>query len=155
MTRTEAREIAIQIGFAVAMSGDDPREAAETFLEEEHYRDMQSEEGPYASDVTRRDRAYILDCVEGVAEHRAELDEYIARYARGWRTERISKTAQAVLRQCMYEILYREDVPAPSAIDEAVELCKHYDGPDIVSFVNGVLSGFIQGENPPEKGGAV
>ena len=43
-----------------------------------------------------------------------------------------------------------DDVPAAAAINEAVELDKGYDEPDVVSFVNGVLGGFMRGEFPIE-----
>ena len=85
-----------------------------------------------------------------MAEHRDEIDDHIARYAKGWRPERISRTALAVLRCAICEILYMEDVPAAAAINEAVELDKGYDDPDVVSFVNGVLGGFMRGERPDE-----
>ena len=83
-----------------------------------------------------------------VSEKREELDSYIERYARGWKPERISRTALAVLRCAICEILYMEDIPNAAAINEAVELDKKYDEPDTVAFVNGVLGGFMRGEFP-------
>ena len=44
----------------------------------------------------------------------------------------------------MYEILFVEDVPAGAAINEAVELCKHYEEDDTASFVNGILGSFAK-----------
>ena len=41
-----------------------------------------------------------------------------------------------------------DDIPNAAAINEAVELDKNYDEPDTVSFVNGVLGGFMRGEFP-------
>ena len=54
---------------------------------------------------------YIRRLVAGVADHAAELDDYIARYAQGWRFERIPLMASAVMRVAMYEILYMPDIP--------------------------------------------
>ena len=90
--------------------------------------------------------AYILRLTSLASEHRAEIDALIERYAKGWRIERISRTALAVLRCAVCEIFYMEDIPNAAAINEAVELCKGYDGPDTVSFVNGVLGGIMRGE---------
>ena len=81
-----------------------------------------------------------------IAENRSELDGYIERYSKGWKVERISKTAAAVLRCAICEILYMDDIPNAAAINEAVELDKGYDEPDTVAFVNGVLGGFFRGE---------
>ena len=57
----------------------------------------------------------------------------------------------AVLRCAICEILYMEDIPNAAAINEAVELAKGYDEPDTVSFVNGVLGGFMRGELETES----
>ncbi len=154
MKRTAAREIAIQLGFAVASSDQEPEAAVEAFFEPEHYASLQEEGELYAEKPSAKDIAFIKESVVGVTERRAELDEYIGRYAKGWRTERISRSAAAVMRQAMYEILYMPDVPDAAAIDEAVELMKGYDDPEVVAFVNGVLGGFYRGEisSEPEEG---
>ena len=90
--------------------------------------------------------AYIRRLTGLIAENRSELDGYIERYSKGWKVERISKTAAAVLRCAICEILYMDDIPNAAAINEAVELDKGYDEPDTVAFVNGVLGGFVRGE---------
>lgn len=146
MLRSQAREIAIQLGFAVAASGQEPAAAVEAFFEPEHYAAMAEENELYAERPSKRDLAFITASVEGVTERRDELDAYIGKYARSWRTERISRSAAAVLRQAMYEILYMPDVPPAASIDEAVELAKGYEDREVVAFINGVLGGFVRGE---------
>ncbi len=146
MTRTAAREIAIQLGFAVAAADLEPAAAVEAFFEPEHYASMKAEGEIYAEKPSKKDLDFITASVSGVTEHRAELDGLIGKYAHGWRTERISRSAAAVLRQAMYEILYMPDVPDAASIDEAVELIKGYEDGDVVAFVNGVLGGFYRGE---------
>ena len=146
MKRTAAREIAIQLGFAVAASGQDPAEAVEAFFEPAHYAEMKSEDALYVEAPSAKDIAFITESVSGVTEHREELDGFIGQYAHGWRTERISRSAVAVMRQAMYEILYMPDVPDAASMDEAVELLKGYEDGDVVSFVNGVLGGFYRAE---------
>ena len=39
----------------------------------------------------------------------------------------------------LFELLYREDVPAGAAINEAVELAKRYGGEKSYAFINGIL----------------
>ena len=153
MKRTAAREIAIQLGFAVASSGQDPAEAVEAFFEPSHYGEMQSEDELYAEKPSKKDIAFITESVVGVTEHRGELDAYIGRYSHGWRTERISRSAVAVMRQAMYEILYMPDVPDAASLDDAVELLKGYEDGDVVAFANGVLGGFYRGEVQKESAG--
>ncbi len=74
----------------------------------------------------------------------------IEKYARGWRLERISRVAAAIMRCAMCEILYMDDVPNAAAINEAVELAKGYEEPETVAFINGVLGSFVRGEVEPE-----
>ena len=146
MTRSTAREIAIQLGFAAAATGEAARDILESFFEEEHYASLCAEDALYTEYPDNSQMEYIRRLTELADEHRCEIDEYIKKYARGWKPERISRTAMAVLRCAICEILYMDDVPNAAAINEAVELDKGYDEPDTVSFVNGVLGGFMRGE---------
>ena len=150
MTRTAAREIAIQLGFSVAGTGRDPYAAVEDFFEPEHYATLAAEGELYKDTPSERDLDFIRRSVAGVAEHKRELDELIGKYARGWRPERISRSAAAILRQAIFEILYMPDVPDAAAMDEAVELAKGYEDADVVAFINGVLGGFYRGEAAKE-----
>lgn len=145
MTRTTAREIAIQLGFAAAATGEEPHEILDRFFEPEHYESLKQEDELYAQLPDERQMEYITRLVTLIDEHRDEIDDQIRTYARGWRLERISKTALAVLRCALCEILFMEDIPDSAAINEAVELAKGYDEPDTVAFVNGVLGGFMRG----------
>ena len=145
MTRTTAREIAIQLGFAAAATGEQPSELMERFFEREHYDSLAKEDELYAQYPDDRQMEYITSLVTLIDEHRDEIDEQIRRYAKGWKLERISKTALAVLRCALCEILYMDDIPNAAAINEAVELAKGYDEPDTVAFVNGVLGGYMRG----------
>ena len=59
-----------------------------------------------------RDRCdYAKKTAEGVQGHLEEIDAAIERYALGWKKQRISKVALAVLRLAVYEMKYEEDVP--------------------------------------------
>ncbi len=146
MTRSTAREIAIQLGFAAASSGEAPQELFESFFEREHYDTLAAEDELYSEYPNPKQMEYIRTLISLNDEHREEIDAYIKRYTKGWKLERISRTALAVLRCAICEILYMDDIPNSAAINEAVELDKGYDEPDVVSFVNGVLGGFMRGE---------
>jgi transcription antitermination factor NusB len=146
MTRTAAREIAIQLCFAAASADLEPGELAERFFDRAYYESLGEEQELFREYPDADQMAYILRLTSLASEHRAEIDALIERYAKGWRIERISRTALAVLRCAVCEIFYMEDIPNAAAINEAVELCKGYDGPDTVSFVNGVLGGIMRGE---------
>ena len=148
MTRTAARELAIQLSFAAAVNGEEPADLLDSFFEREHYETLAAEQELCLEYPDDKQMDYIRRLTRLTAENRSEIDGFIERYAKGWRVERISKTALAVLRCAICEILYMDDVPNAAAINEAVELDKGYDEPDTVAFVNGVLGGFMRGEFP-------
>jgi transcription antitermination protein NusB len=91
--------------------------------------------------VERLDDAkpFTRELVEGVEEHRDELDAEISRLARGWDLSRIAPLEKNIMRVAIYELRHRDDVPTEVAIDEAVGLAKRYCGADAPGFVNGVL----------------
>lgn len=147
MTRTAAREMAVNLIFAAAANPEmAPEELLDRFFDPEHYKSLSAEGDRFAEYPDEKQMQYICAMVEGVCEHCEELNEYIRKYARGWRLERISRMAAALLRCAMYEMLYLEDVPPAAAINEAVELAKFYEEPETVSFINGVLGGFARAE---------
>ena len=146
MTRKTAREIAVELCFAAAANEIGTDELLDAFFEPEHYATLGSENELFSELPDEKQMDYIRTLTALSREKAAELDELIGRYARGWKSERISRTARAVLRIALVEILYMEEIPAAVAINEAVELDKNYDEPDTVAFVNGVLGGFMRGE---------
>ena len=83
---------------------------------------------------------YIHSVYFGIMEKKAELDEIVARHSNGWRPDRIVPVSRNLLRLCIYEMLYVEDVPTAVAINEAVELTKKFDEPKAKSCVNGILN---------------
>lgn len=146
MTRTTAREIAIQLGFAASAVGVSPEIMFERFFDKDYYQSLSSEDELYREYPDDAQLEYIRRLTVLCSEKSEEIDEYIQCYSKGWKLGRISKTALAVLRCAICEILYMDDIPNSAAINEAVELDKGYDEPDTVSFVNGVLGGFMRGE---------
>jgi len=148
MTRSTAREIAIQLGFAASANGVELDELLDMFFSQEHYESLATEDELFAQRPDKKQMEYIRRLTFLTRENISEIDGFIERYSKGWKLERISRTALAVLRCAICEILYMDDVPASAAINEAVELAKGYDEPDTVSFVNGVLGGFMRGEFP-------
>ncbi len=150
MTRTNARELAVHLIYELNATGVSAAEAVAARFSRDYYPTLAGENELYAERPNEKQLAYIRGAVEGVEARRAELDGYIEKYAVGWRLDRISRLARAVLELAMYEILCVDDVPAGAAIDEAVELTRRYEDEDVVSFVNGILGSFAR-ETGTEK----
>jgi transcription antitermination protein NusB len=102
--------------------------------------------GREPSDALADAKPFTRELIAGVEGHRSELDEQIARLARGWDLERIAALEKSILRVALYELDHRDDVPAEVAIDEAVTLAKRYCGAEAPAFVNGILGAAARAE---------
>lgn len=146
MKRSTAREIAVQLGFFASASERPVSEIIEEFFDEEYYATLASEDELFSEYPDKKQKEYIIRLAGLMEEYRIQIDKYIEKYAQGWKVSRISKTAMAVLRCAVCEVMYMDDIPNSAAINEAIELAKGYDEPETVAFVNGVLGGFMRGE---------
>ena len=146
MTRNTAREIATHLAYELSFTDLTVDTFLDARLSEENFEALANECDVYNDKPNAKQVQYIRRLVSGVAEHAAELDTYIEKYAQGWRFERISLVASAIMRVAMYEILYMPDIPNGVAINEAVEIAKKYESPEVVRFMNGILGSFLREE---------
>ena len=126
------------------MNRYEAREAAFTLLFETEFKQEEPREEIYALALEQRDLEddpYVRAVYFGVGEHKDEIDDLIARHSDGWKVSRISRVSRSLLRLCVYEMLYRDEIPVSVSINEAVELCKKYDEEKARPFLNGVLNG--------------
>ena len=151
MNRSTAREIAVHFAFELAFSAERAEELLERELTPESFAQRASDEPMYAEFPQEGELSYITRLVRGVGGHGAELDGYIAKYAKGWKFSRIDRVASAIMRVTMYEILYMPEIPNKVAINEAVEIAKRYLEDDLVKCINGILGSFVRAELPEQE----
>ena len=157
MLRNTAREIAIHLSYELSFTDRNIDDLLNERLTNETFATLAGEDPIYQEAPNAKQADYIRRLVKGVDEHAAELDGYIAKYAKGWNFARIPRVAAAIMRTAMYEVLYMPDIPNAAAINEAVEISKNYEGQEVVSFVNGILGSFVRAEfadTPPKPGKA-
>ena len=120
------------------------REAVLALLFESEYHEGDTPESIFLRALDAREFPEKTGAIrreyEGIMENLPAIDELIGRHAKGWRTGRLSRVSRAILRLGTYELVYVEKIPAPIAINEAVELAKKYDDPKARAFINGVLN---------------
>lgn len=148
MTRSHAREIAVHMIFALSFGDFDAEELLEQQMNHERFEELAPDMPLYSQYPNEKQVKYIYALVRGVFGHGYELDDYIARYAKNWNFARIPRMAAAIMRTAMYEVLYMPEIPNAVAVNEAVEITKNYEAPEVVSFVNGVLGTFVRTEFP-------
>lgn len=127
--RSKARKRALDILFQADVRGEDPASI------------LAAEASRAAGEPDRQSSwLYARDIVDGVIDHRDEIDEQIVTHARDWKIERMPAVDRAVLRIGVWEAVFNDEVPVAVAIDEAVELAKEYSTDEAGSFVHGVLA---------------
>ena len=146
MIRNVAREIAMHLCYELSFTGLTAGELLEQRLASPYFESLAPEYEVYGELPGPTQRAYIRRLVQGISVHGYELDQYIEKYAKGWRFERIPLVAGAIMRLAMYEILYMPEIPNGAAINEAVEIAKKYLDDDVVKFINGILGSFSRQE---------
>lgn len=123
--RRDAREAAVQYLYQREMHGDQSDPVLEDFYE--------------MRGLSPSGRRFCDELLQGWMQHREAIDEVIAKNARNFEFKRLSAVDRNVLRIACHEILFRTDIPAPVAINEAIEIAKKYSTKDSGKFVNGVL----------------
>lgn len=124
MTRREEREQVFILLFEKSFNSDTDMEQLYDFAIENEV-------------ITGSD--FVKTLLTKTWENIEEIDGNIEKFSVGWKINRISKVALAVLRLAVCEILYFDDIPVGVSINEAVELCKKYAAKEDSSFVNGIL----------------
>ncbi|MBR6681600.1 MAG: transcription antitermination factor NusB [Clostridia bacterium] len=89
---------------------------------------------------------YVERVFFGVMNELSTIDQKISENSKGWKIERLSKVTIAIMRICVYEMLYCDDIPYNVSINEAVELAKKFDHDKSPSFVNGVVNMVAENE---------
>jgi N utilization substance protein B len=85
------------------------------------------------------DKKYIEDMINGILNHKSEIDEEINRISKRWKVEKMNPVDRNILRIGCYEIIFKADIPTKVSINEAVELAKKYGSEKSPAFVNGIL----------------
>ncbi|MNO21732.1 hypothetical protein D3C76_115080 [compost metagenome] len=140
MKRRLAREIVVQSLYHMEMNEVEALEAVMMLLMEAA--------GDNESEVKLSDEAatrdFVMEMVNGTWSRKDTIDGLLSDYLKGWQVSRLSKVDRQVLRLAVYEMIFRDDVPGKVAVNEAIELAKHFGTVESGKFVNGVLGKMIQ-----------
>jgi transcription antitermination protein NusB len=78
-----------------------------------------------------------------VIETKDEVDKLITNRVANWEFGRLAVIDKIVLRICICELLYFEDIPPKVSINEAIEIARRYSTEKSDKFVNGVLDSVL------------
>ena len=128
--RTRARSLALQVLYEVDMAN---HPAADVYK-------LRLEEFPLTDELAEFARQIIF----GILPLTHELDELIAKYAPDWPLDQIAAIDRNILRMSLWEFAIQGETPVKVAINEAVELAKHYGSDSAPRFINGVLGSLAE-----------
>jgi N utilization substance protein B len=129
-SRRKSREAALQALFFIEMNPNNPFERAlDIFLEN--------------FPVKAGSRPFFFRLVQGVCEHRTEIDQVIQGHSENWRLERMSRVDRNILRMAVFEMTQCTDIPPRVAINEAIDLGKQFGTEESGAFINGILDGIF------------
>ena len=136
--RRKGRELALQVLYQLAMSGEMSEQGLHSFAE--------------SFDVSPKARQFAWDLVRGVREEQAGIDTQVESASENWKLERLAQIDATVIRIAVYEMMH--GLPIEIAINEAVEVARRYGTTESAAFVNGVLDavakrlGLERGQKP-------
>jgi len=123
--RTRARELALQFLYQLDLRGPDILDEAKRYFR--------------AEEEDKAAREFATQLVNGVVEHKEELDQVIRGVAQNWDIKRMAVIDRNVLRMAAFELFHCADIPPKVAINEAIELGKRYSTQNSGAFINGIL----------------
>jgi N utilization substance protein B len=136
--RRKGREYALQMLFAMDVAECQPEEAFA---------------GYHAIQDLNRDALLMARrTVDDIHGHIQEIDGALSGYAKNWKIPRMAVVDRNLLRLCLYEIMFRPDIPFPVTLHEAVEICEEFSEPESCQFVKGILDAAGR-EHRPNDGG--
>lgn len=131
--RTRARSLALQVLYEVDLANHPPGEIYKLRLEDT----------PLTEELSEFARQIIF----GILPLRETLDQIIARYAPEWPLDQIAAIDRNILRMALWEFAVSHETPIKVAINEAVELAKHFGSDSAPRFINGVLGALADHQN--------
>ena len=129
-SRTRARGLALQVLYEVDMVNHPPVETFQSRLGDASLTDELAE--------------FARQIIFGILPLTQELDQLIAKYAPDWPLDQIAAIDRNILRMALWEFAIQGETPIKVAINEAVELAKHYGSDSAPRFINGVLGALAE-----------
>ncbi len=123
--RRKAREVALQVLYALDVQRIDIQEAIDRF---------------WANfDAPEEANSFSSSLIEGAWNNRVQIDNLISGSSENWSMARMSRVDKSILRMAVYELLFCHDIPPKVTLNEAIDLGKVYGSENSGAFINGIL----------------
>jgi N utilization substance protein B len=133
--RRKARELALQLAYQLDLGALDLNGLEEALR--------------LARITSDRTGDFAMFLVRGTWENLAGIDEEISRCTDHWEASRMAMVDRNILRLAAFELLFAEDIPLKTTINEWIEISKKYSTQKSGAFINGVLDHMSKGTGIP------
>jgi N utilization substance protein B len=128
VTRRYLREKVLQILYAFELTKDPIGEIKDLQLAE-----MEKKE----------DRKFCENLIKHTIENSDRYEEIIKETVDNWDMERIALIDSIIIKMCLSEFFYFEDIPTKVSINESIDIAKDFSTKNSGKFVNGVLDAIL------------
>ena len=108
------------------------------------------DEAVRALGLDRRDAALCSRIVHETLSNRGYIDSVLGQWSK-LPMSRVENAVRDILMISAAQILFLDRVPPSAAVNEAVELCRKYEGERATSYVNGVLRRVAENRGEPPE----
>jgi len=91
----------------------------------------------------REDRKFCEDLIKYTIENNHRYEEIIKETVDNWEMERIALIDSIIIKMCLTEFFFFEDVPTKVSINESIDIAKDFSTKNSGKFVNGVLDAIL------------
>ena len=95
--------------------------------------------------ISKEQIDYIKKLYKITIDNQEKVDEIIKNKLNNWDITRLATIDKAILRMCISEMLFIDEIPPKVSITEGVEIAKVFSTDDSSSFVNGILDAVYNG----------
>jgi len=96
------------------------------------------------NEIPEKSALFFRALLENTIENLDSIDKEIEERAQNWAFDRISVIDRNILRLGVAELIYFEDIPPRTTINECIELAKSFGTQESARFVNGLLDGILR-----------
>lgn len=128
LTRRQIREKVLQVLYAQELSKDPIEKVMKDLLQ----------------DLDDKDSLIFAEkLIHYSMENRQKYDDLIKTTVDNWDIERIALLDFIIIKMCLSEFFYFEEIPPKVSINEAIDLAKDFSTRNSGKFVNGILDSLL------------
>ena len=94
---------------------------------------------------------YANKLIDYVIKYKDTIDKLINQKLVNWEMHRLAIIDKIILRMCIAEMFYMEDIPPKVSMAEGIEIAKQFSTNDSSSFINGILDAIYNNDFKLEK----